>query len=228
MKKILVVLLAGFVFLVLDGCKDRKGGSGSDADSLGVNLGEIPDSLRMQQRIDSFRLTEVSKDTLLTQLTREVLTAFKTKNYSRLDSLIHPAEGVRFSPYGTVHTEEDRKFTREAFKKLTSSGRNKKINWGSFDGSGDEILLTPEEYFKKFVYDANFVRPEKYAINSFIGEGNSRNNLKAAYGDGDFTESYFSGSKKYGGMDWKSVRLVFKPVQGRYYLVGVVHDQWTI
>ncbi len=29
-------------------------------------------------------------------------------------------------------------------------------------------------------------------------------------------------------MDWCSLRLVFEKWGAQYYLVGVVHDQWTI
>jgi hypothetical protein len=29
-------------------------------------------------------------------------------------------------------------------------------------------------------------------------------------------------------MDWQSLRLVFEETAGNWYLVGIVHDQWTI
>jgi hypothetical protein len=29
-------------------------------------------------------------------------------------------------------------------------------------------------------------------------------------------------------MDWRSLRLVFEEQGGSWYLVGIVHDQWTI
>ena len=227
MKKFFVFLMLGSVLIT--GCKNgcgKKGGDQPTEDSTGVNLGEGVDTLRTTPKIDSAQI-RLSKDSVLTSLTKEVLTIFKDKQYTKLDSLIHPEEGVRFSPYATV-SADDKKFSREEFNALVTSNKNKKINWGSFDGSGDPISLTAAEYFKRFVYDANFVAPEKYDINNFIETGNSINNLKAKYEGSDFTESHFSGSKKNGGIDWKSVRLVFKEIGGKYYLVGVVHDQWTI
>lgn len=30
------------------------------------------------------------------------------------------------------------------------------------------------------------------------------------------------------GNDWRALRLVFELVDGRYYLVGIIHDEWTI
>jgi len=32
----------------------------------------------------------------------------------------------------------------------------------------------------------------------------------------------------YAGMDWKSLRLVFEQYEGRWYLVGIINNQWTI
>lgn len=211
-----------------NGCGKKDNTNSSDSDTTQVNLGELPDTgSSVSLGVDSVRLA-TSKVSSLTKLTKEVFTIFKNKQYAKLDSLIHPEEGVRFSPYATVDFNSDKQFTREEFIDLVTKDRDKKIVWGSYDGSGDPINLTPEEYFQKFVYDANFVNPEKYAVDNFIRKGNSINNLKSIYAGSNFTESNFSGSKKNSGIDWKSVRLVFKQINGKYYLVGVVHDQWTI
>ncbi|HEV8269657.1 MAG TPA: hypothetical protein VGQ04_00050, partial [Chitinophagaceae bacterium] len=72
-------------------------------------------------------------------------------------------------------------------------------------------------------------KPEKRSVNKFIGAGNSLNNLEMVYKNCDFTESNFSGfDKKYEGMDWKTLRLVFKERNKRFYLIGIIHDEWTI
>ncbi|MEO7960049.1 MAG: hypothetical protein ABIR19_00800, partial [Ginsengibacter sp.] len=103
------------------------------------------------------------------------------------------------------------------------------ISWGAYDGEGGDIRMTIGDYFKKFVYDVDFLSPEKTSYNQTMGAGNSLNNITEIYKDADFMENYFSGfDKKYDGMDWRSLRLVFKEFEGNYYLVGVVHDQWTI
>jgi hypothetical protein len=42
-------------------------------------------------------------------------------------------------------------------------------------------------------------------------------------------EYHFSGfDKKFEGMDWASLKLVFENSNNEWYLVGIVHDQWTI
>ena len=42
-------------------------------------------------------------------------------------------------------------------------------------------------------------------------------------------EYHFPGfDPQYGGLDWASLRLVFQEFEGRWVLVGIIHDEWTI
>lgn len=235
MNKISALIL---VMALIAGCKcnqNKNGSTGDGSDSSYVDISELPDSLKLKAKADSIAatasyvpITPETKDSLLKSATKEVFTFMRNKNYAALDSMIHPEMGVRFSPYASVEPQTDKVFSREEFQKLFTTNKNKKYNWGSYDGSGNPILLTAPEYFKEFVYDKNYITPGKFGINKQIGKGNSINNITSAYKDGDYTESNFSGTKKYGGMDWKSVRLIFQPYNGKYYLIGVVHDGWTI
>ncbi len=166
-------------------------------------------------------------DSLLLNHTIEIITLLEKKDYTRLAEFFHPTEGVRFTPYGYIDTAHDIKFTKDQF--LTQLKNKSKQHWGSYDGSGEPINLTVEEYLKKFVYDVKFLKPEQLSINKTLGQGNSLDNLPVIYPDASYTESYFSGfDKKYGGMDWRSLKLIFKQKDGQFYLVGIIHGQWTI
>jgi hypothetical protein len=168
----------------------------------------------------------VAADSLLLQLSKTILTQLKTAQYGQLVPLIHPVYGIRFSPYAYIDTIHDNLFSREKFVSLVT--QPKKIRWGSFDGSGEPIFLDWAAYVKRFVYDKDFLNAPKNTVNAILGEGNSLNNLKTIYPDCDFTEFYFPGfDPRYNGMDWKTLRLVFKKDKDAYYLVGVVHDEWT-
>ena len=168
------------------------------------------------------------KDSILLSLTKQVLTIIKDKRYKELAAYIHPESGLRFSSYAYVDTTDDLRFTQASWLKALKKSQTP-YTWGSYDGSGDAITLTIPEYFGKFVYDADFLHAEQVSVNKMIGGGNSLNNLETIYKDSDFTESYFSGfDKKLEGMDWRTLRLVFKKHNERYYLTGIVHDQWTI
>jgi hypothetical protein len=161
-------------------------------------------------------------------LTSQILSIIKNNNLDSLTRFIHPVEGVRFSPYGFVDTVDDQHFKPAEFAALLAQ-KNKKIIWGTYDGDGNDIKLTLKNYFKKFVYDVDFLHAEKTVANEMLGFGNTLNNLKTIYPDAVFTESYFSGfDKKIGGMDWRSLRLVYKIYKGNYCLIGIVHDEWSI
>jgi hypothetical protein len=188
------------------------------ADSL-LKIKSFQDSIQLVQR----------KDSILLKTTQYILTLLKRKNYSAFANYIHPVEGIRFSPYGFVDTIHNIKLSKQKFINEAGQPMQNMIVWGEFDGTGDPIKMTLNNYMQRFVYDVDFVKPEKRSVNEFIGGGNSLNNLELVYKNCDFTESHFSGfDKKYAGMDWKSLRLVFKIRNRKFLLVGIVHDEWTI
>jgi hypothetical protein len=173
------------------------------------------------------KIGHASNDSLISAITKQVLTSLKNKDYKTFADFIHPTLGVRFSPYAYVDPANDMKFTADKF--LNEIKKENKFNWGSYDATGDNILMTINDYFAGFVYNKDFLNAEKTGINKMIGGGNSLNNLETIYKGCDFSESYFSGfDKKFDGLDWCCLRLVFKKYKDKYYLVGIVHDQWTI
>lgn len=168
----------------------------------------------------------VSEDSAVVRLNRAILLLLKNQDYLALSQYIHPDQSVRFSPYGYIDTLRNQQFSLQRFKSEINS--SKKFTWGSYDGSGDPILLTLKAYLAKFVYNQDFLHAKKTSLNKMLGSGNSLNNLEAVYAGLPYVESYFPGfDKKYAGMDWCSLRLVFKKFGDTYFLVAVVHDQWT-
>ncbi len=156
----------------------------------------------------------------------EIIFAIKSNNVTALATMVHPEKGVRFSPYAFV-SDEDLNFSAVDLPFLFAS-KDTHL-WGYFDGSGEAIELSGANYWARFIYDANFAQPEIIGFNQLVGKGNTINNLSEMYPDGVFVEYYFSGfDPKYGGMDWRSLRLVLEEYQGQWFLVGVVHDEWTI
>lgn len=157
----------------------------------------------------------------------EVLALLKAKDMEKLSQAVHPDKGVRFSPYGYVNTETDLVFTVNEIRNLQSD--HKVYVWGSYDGSGQPIELSFKDYYNKFVYDKDFQNAEETGYNKILGQGNSLINISDVYPDANFVEYYFPGFEpKYEGMDWESLRLVFEKKDSVWYLVGIIHDQWTI
>jgi hypothetical protein len=232
MKKLFIAFIPVLAFTI--GCKDKsttetKTTVERPANDTGQVAGLNEDSLRKAKAVrDSIDFAR-KKDSTLLKLTHNILTNLKNKQYAAFANYIHPVEGIRFSPYGHVDTLRHIKFSRASFMAQANKADLEMIVWGEFDGTGDPIKMTLNNYMRRFVYDVDFAKPEKLEVNEFIGTGNSLNNLLSVYKNCNFTESHFSGfNKDYQGMDWKSLRLVFKERNKRFFLVGVVHDEWTI
>lgn len=161
----------------------------------------------------------------LKKVNDEVLQALKAKDYKTFASFIHPEKGISFSMYAFVDPKGDKHFSKADFEKYQPT--KMVFTWGTYDGSGDPYKATINEYLSKWVFSKDFT-VSQYSLNKFIGRGNSLNNLDEIYPKSDFTENYIKGTEKNGEMDWKTVRFVFEEFQGKYYLVAVVNDQWTI
>lgn len=208
--RIFLIFLVGILSLIA--CKSKK----SEKVQEPFNTEPVTESI----------VVNPARDSILLQLTNEVLASFKNKDYKALSRLVHPVKGVRFSPYAYVDTAADKILSAEMV--LQQATRQQLVVWGTADPTGDPINMTFDQYTRRFVYDVDFLVPEKREVNKMIGSGNTINNLLIVYPGADFTESHFPGfEKKYDGMDWKSIRLVYEFKDGTYYLVGVIHDEWS-
>lgn len=157
---------------------------------------------------------------------RQVLTFLARKNYSELIKYFS-SEGVRFVPYGFIDTSATKMLSPDDF--LESINKKWTLTWGSYDGTGEPIKLSVPAYLKKFVYNADYLNAEATGYDASIKQGNSINNIKEIYPNHHFIDYHFSGfEQKNNGMDWTSLILVFEKENGQYFLVAIIHNQWTV
>jgi len=158
---------------------------------------------------------------------REAVGVLKAQDMDKLVALVHPEKGIRFSQYGHVNLEKDLVFKASELK---GAWVNKRLyQWGIADGSGEPINLGFRDYFQKYVYDVDFAVAPQVGWNESIGKGNAIDNWREAYPEGVMVEFHYPQiDPKYQGMDWRSLRLVFEQKDGQWYLVGIIHAQWTI
>jgi len=163
----------------------------------------------------------------LLQQAYAVLSALKEKNYTALSGLVHPDKGLTLTPYSTVDSTKDRRLSAA---ELSKSGSNTDLSiWGLHDGSGFPIQLSIQDYFDRFVYNAEYASAPMLGVNRVISAGNSLENVAAAYPEGEFVEFYIPGIEpKNNGFDWCGLKLVFERVAEEYKLVGLIHSEWTI
>ncbi|WP_153399198.1 hypothetical protein [Chryseobacterium vaccae] len=185
----------------------------------------VIDSMAVAQEKNKEAVKHKTDTVALKKVNDEVLQTLKNKDYKAFASYIHPEKGIRFSMYAMVEPKEDKQFSKADFEKFQPT--KTLFTWGAMDGSGDPYKVTINDYLSKWVFSKDYTASQ-YSVNEFQAGGNSLNNLKEIYTGDDFTENYIKGTAKNGEMDWKTLRLVWEEFQGKYYLIAVVNDQWTI
>ena len=179
---------------------------------------------------DTSRLPPNKAEQTIARRARQVLVFLKSRNIAGLSTFVHSRKGLRFSPYHSVNLQKggDRVFTKGQVKGLLAN--KKRYLWGEDDGSGDPIRLTFAGYHRKFLYDHDYLRARDVTYNSDrLSSGNLINNIRESYPAAIIVEYHFPGfQEKYGGMDWTSLWLVFEKQGSEWYLVGLVHGEWTI
>ncbi len=162
----------------------------------------------------------------LIKLGQTTLSALKSYQIDQLAEIIHPDLCLRFSPYSYLSSRNQVICSSEIANVAESSDV---LLWGSYDGKGDPINLTFREYYNRFVYDQAYFQAPVIGFNIEMSSGNSINNLQDIYPDGMMIEYYFPGfDPQYGGMDWRSLRLVFVQKGMDWYLAALIHGEWTI
>lgn len=157
----------------------------------------------------------------------KLIYAISIKDSKTISDFIHPDKGVRFTPYTNVDIDRELVFNKEEVKNFFKD-QNVYL-WGHYDGSGNKISLTPSEYYEEFIYSKDFINAEEVGYNKVLSSGNMMENQFKVYENAIIVEYYFSGfDPKYGGMDWRSLRLVFEQYKDSWKLVGFIHNKWTI
>jgi hypothetical protein len=171
-------------------------------------------------------------DEALSSRAAEIVLALQERDWGTVARAVHPDKGVRFSPYTFVRAgpgafeDQDRVFSADELEGLAADPTV--YHWGTFDGTGDPIEMTFAEYADRFIYDADFCSAA-VGYDETLGRGNTINNVAEVYPQAVTVEYHVEGSDpELVGLDWRSLRLVFEQVGDTWYLVGVVHDEWTI
>ena len=194
-------------------------------EELEIEVKAFKDKLASQGEIPGSQIQGPSANVLATSL--EVMELIKAKEMASLGSYIHPSQGLRLTPYFYIDPQSDQVFTAEEVAGLNEN--TTVFNWGNYDGTGDTISLSFSDYYNEFIYDEDFISPDLIGNNIPIGSGNTIDNVGQVYPDGHFVEFHFPEiHSQFEGIDWRSLRLVFEQDNGLWYLVGIVHGQWTI
>ena len=149
----------------------------------------------------------------------------KSGDYAGLEPILHSELCLRFSPYAYLHPDNQILCPAE----LMALDDGSELLWGFADGTGDPIELGFWDYHDRFVYDEEYLQAPIVGLDHEVSSGNSINNIPEIYPDGKMVEYHFPEiDPQYGGLDWRSLRLVFVNLNGSWYLAAIVHSEWTI
>jgi hypothetical protein len=153
------------------------------------------------------------------------IAAIDNRDMTILASYVHPQMGLRFSPYAFV-SDTDLVFPADKIAGLLTDSTV--YTWGMYSGSGASIDRTFADFFSQFIYDEDFDNAPQISLNNRLGVSTSLDNIFEFYTSSMFVEFHFPGfDPQYESMDWRSLRLVFTQYNSAWYLVGIIHDQWT-
>ena len=160
---------------------------------------------------------------LVAERSKTVVTALSQFDMVTLSRYTHPERGLKFYPY--LASEASQQRTPEMVRQFMQDSET--YAWGSYDGTGEPILLTSKEYYRKFIYDTNFSQAKEINYNTFKQRGNTKNLLPEKHPHAIFVEYFRPGHPNH-EMEWKGLWLVWEKADDDWYLVAFGHDQWTI
>lgn len=223
-------MVAGAVMLLLAACSGTPNVVSNPQEQVQENPPQTPQTPQTPQEQPTEEQAEPQEGLPPTAMeaATTVMSALKNGDMSTLAGWVHPEKGLRFSPYAYVDTKKDIVITRGELEGAMKD--NTEREWRTFPGSGEQIKMKFAEYYKRFIYDADFIEDAKIALNEGLGEGANINNLNEVYPKEsyDFVEYHIDSiDPSVEGKDWRSLRLVFEKIGEDHALVGIIHDQWT-
>ena len=161
------------------------------------------------------------------QVAKQVVEALTVQDGKKLASLVHPEKGVRFSPSAYVDVSNDLIFLKTQIETFWTD--KKTYTWGFADGTGDPIKLTASQYSREYIMNRAFLSPSSINVNNDHAAGTTSNNAALIYPNGTRVEYYIEPSIHEGKpeLDWAALRLVFEKRGDHWFLLAMIHDEWT-
>ncbi|MEK6267011.1 MAG: S-layer homology domain-containing protein [Planococcus sp. (in: firmicutes)] len=155
----------------------------------------------------------------------KILAELKAKDFADVATYVGSADGLTFCPYsGGCLDSGGVTFTKAQLPNFMTNSND--YLWGYQDGSGFEINLTPAEYYDQFLMNATYTDKDRYGRTT---QPTAHEFIHQLYPRAMIVEYHYPGTEQYDGMDWQSLSMVFeKNSSGKWILVAIINDRWTI
>jgi hypothetical protein len=164
---------------------------------------------------------QYATDTEMKNVIYPLLNALEKKDPAKdIAALIHPALGITLTEMVRFGSKDDIHFSRTSF--INTMRNNKKLFWGHSYGKGDEIYKTLSAYFNDLHREGSKVT-KTVPLDTLKGftssGGESLKGLEVYW----INES--SKTKEY---DYLGMVVILSQYDGKWYVVGLLRDRWTI
>ena len=163
-----------------------------------------------------------SKSPTPTTLIHQTVQWIHSGNITALARHVHPTHGITLTEMVSFEDEARLRFTSQS---LLSALRSKKLlYWGNDYAKGDPIRMTLHEYFtlltRKPAAITRIDAPCKQNIRSFAVKHHGRLTCREA--------RWINSHSQTRDYDWLGLVVVMEQYRGKWYIVGLMHDRWTI
>jgi hypothetical protein len=195
--------------------------------TLSVSTPSAPaqqDDYQYSEDTSKFRIPAPRAKGIIEGRAKEALLAIKNLDMRRLSDFVHPGRGIRFSTYAWVD-RDDKRLSKQQVRNLAR--RDPVSVWFTVDEAGTRMRMTAREYFKKYLYEHDYLKATKVSYNTQHKRSNTIPNVLDFYPRAIVVE-YYEPNSDPNERGWDTLWLVFEKLGNEWYLVGVVKDSPTI
>ncbi|ENH96156.1 hypothetical protein J416_12122 [Gracilibacillus halophilus YIM-C55.5] len=171
------------------------------------------DKLTIQENTDT--------ETLLREQANQIVTLLANEDYQSLASYAHAEKGILFSPSVNL---KDRHQTFSQDEISTFMTDSTVYQWGTEDGSGRAIEMTPKQFHSEYMYPSDYQSADEITFDQFESRGTIKKNIQSYFPESHAVEFYKEGEHEMG---WHSLNIVFEQNQiGEWKVVALAQGQW--
>ncbi len=150
-----------------------------------------------------------------------ILRHFDTMGIDGFLNSIHPKKGVRMTWNTHFNIRGDTLFRRSDIKRYIKNP-SKKIFWGYTDGKRDEVYLNLRDYMIKLTRPINNISKIKKLKNL------KRFHCPPKHKCRGYEVFWIDENSKTKYYDWLGLVVIVEKYRGKWYVVGLLRDRWTI
>jgi len=164
---------------------------------------------------------QYATDTEMKNVIYPLLNTLEEKDPAKdIAALIHPEQGITMTEMVRFGSKDDIHFSRTSF--MHAMRNNKKLFWGHTYGKGDKIYKTLPKYFDD-------LHRERSKVTKTVPLDTLKGFTSKAEESVKGVEVYWiNESSKTKEYDYLGMVVILSEYRGKWYIVGLLRDRWTI